>query len=82
MTLENNERTNRTENSWHKSQKGLPLEAKNTQKHENRRLGLIESLHMQHHSLRVCIYPLVLAYAVFDYQNNQDGLNDPIGNKI
>ena len=27
-----------------KSQKGLPLETKNTQNHENRRLGLIESL--------------------------------------
>ena len=35
-----------------KSQKGLPLETKNTQNHENRRLGLIESLHMQHYSLR------------------------------
>ena len=30
-----------------KSQKGLPLEIENTQNHENRRLGLIESLHMQ-----------------------------------
>ena len=30
-----------------KSQKGLPLETKNTQNHENRRLGLIESLHTQ-----------------------------------
>ena len=29
-----------------KSQKRLPLETKNTQNHENRRLGLIESLHM------------------------------------
>ena len=28
--------------------KGLPLETKNTQNHENRRLGSIESLHMQH----------------------------------
>ena len=35
-----------------KSQKGLPLETKNTHNHENRRLGLIESLHMQHSSLR------------------------------
>ena len=31
-----------------KSQKGLPLETKNTQNHENRRVCLIESLHMQH----------------------------------
>ena len=31
-----------------KSQKGLLLETKNTQNHENRRLGLIESLYMQH----------------------------------
>ena len=38
-----------------KSQKGLPLETKNTQYHENRRLGLIESLHMQHCSLLGCI---------------------------
>ena len=29
-----------------KSQKGYPLETKNTQNHENRRLDLIESLHM------------------------------------
>ena len=41
-----------------KSKKGLPLETKNTQNHENRRLGLIESLHMQHCSLRGCIRPL------------------------
>ena len=32
----------------HKSQKGLPLETKNTKNHENQSLGLIESLHMQH----------------------------------
>ena len=38
-----------------KSQKGLPLETKNTHNHENRRLGLIESLHMQHCSLQICI---------------------------
>ena len=31
-----------------KRQKGLPLEIKNIQNHENRRLGLIASLHMQH----------------------------------
>ena len=37
-----------------KSKKGLPLETKNTQDYENRRLGLIESLHMQHCSLRGC----------------------------
>ena len=29
-----------------KVKKKLPLETKNTQNHENRRLGLIESLHM------------------------------------
>ena len=33
---------------YNNSQKGLPLETKNTQNHENHRLGLIESLHMQH----------------------------------
>ena len=38
-----------------KGKKGLPLETKNTQNHENWRLGLIESLHMQHCSLRGCI---------------------------
>ena len=30
----------------YKRPKGLPLETKNTQNHENRRHGLIESLHM------------------------------------
>ena len=44
--------------SKNKSKKGLPLEeTKNTQNHENRRLGLIESLHMQHCGLRGCICP-------------------------
>ena len=43
--------------SVNKSLKGLPLETKNTRNHENRRLGLIESLHMQHCSLRGCIRP-------------------------
>ena len=33
-----------------KNQKGLPFETKNKQNHENRRLVLIESLHMQHYS--------------------------------
>ena len=42
---------------WNKSQKGLPLGTKNTQNHENQRLGLIESLHMQHYILRCCIRP-------------------------
>ena len=32
---------------------------------------------MQHCSLRGCIRPLAPALAVFDFQNNQDGLNDP-----
>ena len=40
-----------------KSKKGLSSETKHTQNHENRRLGLIESLHMQHCSLRGCIRP-------------------------
>ena len=35
----------------------LPLETKNTQIHENRRIGLIVSLHMQHCNLRGCIRP-------------------------
>ena len=65
---------------YNKSQKGLPLETKNTQNDENRRLGLIESHHMQLCSLRGCICPL--AEAVFDFQNNQYRLNDPKGNKI
>ena len=39
----------------YKSKKGLPLETKNTQNHENQRLGLIESLHMQHCSLQGCM---------------------------
>ena len=46
---------------FNKTQKVLPLETKNTQNHENRRLGLTESLHMQHYSLRGCIRPLALA---------------------
>ena len=41
-----------------KSKKGLPLETKNTQNHENRKLGLTESLHMQHCSLPGCKRPL------------------------
>ena len=65
-----------------KSQKGLPLETKNTQNHENRRPGLIESSHMQHCSLRGCIRPRAPALLVFDFQNSQDGLNEPKGNKI
>ena len=40
------------------SKKGLTLETKNTQNHENQRLGLTESLHMQHCSLRGSIRPL------------------------
>ena len=43
---------------YNKSKKGLPLETKNAQNRENRRLGLIESRHMQHCSLRGCIRPL------------------------
>ena len=49
-----------------KSKKRLPLETKNTQNHENRRLGLTESLHMQHCNLRSCIRPLVpKRYSIF-----------------
>ena len=59
-----------------KNQKGLPLETKNIQNHGYRRLGLIESLHMQHCSLRGSIFPLAPAYEGFDFQNNQDGFND------
>ena len=42
-----------------KSEKGLPLETKNTQYHESRRLGLTESFHVQHCNLRGYIRPLV-----------------------
>ena len=41
-------RKDRTNVRVNNSQKGLPLETKNTQNHENRRLGLTESLHIQH----------------------------------
>ena len=44
-----------------KVKKELPLETMNTQNHENRRLGSIKSLHMQHCSLRGCIRPLAPA---------------------
>ena len=44
-----------------KSKKGLPVETKNTEKHENRRLDLIEFLHMQRCSLRGCKRPLAPA---------------------
>ena len=47
--------------AFHKSQKGLPLETKNAHNHENRRLGLIESLHMQLSNLRGWICPLAPA---------------------
>ena len=40
-----------------KSKNVLPLETKNTQNHENRRLGLIESFNMQHCNLRGYIRP-------------------------
>ena len=42
-----------------KNKKGLPVETKNTQNHENRGLVLIVSLHMQHCSLRGCIRTLL-----------------------
>ena len=50
------------------SEKGLPLGIKKAQNHENRRLGLIESLHMQHGSLRSCRRPIAPAKAVFDFK--------------
>ena len=59
------------------------METKNTQNHKNRRLGLIESLHMQHCSLRGSIRPIMaLALAVLDFENNEDGLNDQEGTEI
>ena len=67
---------------FNKSQKGLPLEIKKTQNHENRRLGLTESLHTQQCSLYGCIRPVAPALVVLDFQNNQDWLNDPKRNKI
>ena len=48
----------RSHSHCNKSEKGLPLETKSTQYHESRRLGLIESLHMQHCSMRGCLRPL------------------------
>ena len=66
----------------YKSKKRLPLETKNTQSHENRRLGLIESLHMQHCSLRDCIRPPSASLSGVRFQNNQNGPNDPKRNKI
>ena len=57
----------------------LPLETKNTQKNENRRLGFIKSLHIQWCYLRGCIGLLA---PVFDFQSKQNGFNDPKGNKI
>ena len=48
---------------FYKSQKGLPLETKNTQNHENRRLGLIESLHMRHCSLRGCMLEVLILWS-------------------
>ena len=45
----------RLQTELNKSKKILPLETMNTQNHENLILGLIESLHKQHCSLRGCI---------------------------
>ena len=50
----------------------LPLDTKNTQNNKNLRLGFIKSL---------CMQPLAPAYVVFDFQSDQNGLNDPKGNK-
>ena len=66
--------------SSNKSQKGLPLETKNTQNHENWRLGLICNT-------VVCICPRPLSTGLSDFQKKkkkkkQDGLNDPKENKI
>ena len=52
-----------------KSQKGLPLETKNTQNHENRRLGLTESIYMQHCSLRGNTLSKQTSYKKQTYQN-------------
>ena len=57
-----------------KSQKGQPLETEDTQNHENRGLRLIESLHMQHCSLRGCIRPLVPAKAVINFKTSIKGM--------
>ena len=40
-----------------RNQKGLPLETKSAQNLTNRRLELIESLHIQHCSLRAAYAP-------------------------
>ena len=50
-------------------------------KSENQRLGFTNSLHIQQCNLRGCICPLAPALAVFDFQFNQDKLNDPKRNK-
>ena len=57
-------------------------------KNDNRRPDFILSLHMQQSSLRGCTRasptptPLPAAEAVFAFQSNQNGPNDPKGNKI
>ena len=51
----------------HKSKKELPLETKKTQNHENRRLCLIECLHINHCSLQGSIRLLAPAEAIFDF---------------
>ena len=56
-------------------------ETKNTKETENRTFGFIRSLQIQLCSLLGYIRPLSSAFAVFDFQNNQIGLNDPNGNK-
>ena len=64
-----------------KSQKGLTLETKNTQK--LRKSEIWWSLFICNTVLCAAVYaPLAPAKAEFDFQNNQDALNDPKGNKI
>ena len=46
---------------FNKSQRGLPLKTKDTQNYDNSILCLIESLYMQHCSLRGCVCPLTPA---------------------
>ena len=55
----------------------MPLEIKNTQTNENRRLGFIKSLNMQKCTLCDC----ESSKAVLEFQSTKNGLNDPKGNK-
>ena len=52
----------------------------NTQTNENW-LDFIKSFHIQLCSLQALYALLALAEVVFKFQSNQNGLNDPKGNK-